>query len=384
MSQELKDTMEKIGRAFEAFKAANDERLAEIEKKGTADPVLVAQVEKANQAISDLQVQIKKISLGADTTVKEKISAYREAFVAFVRKGDASALRAVDPQGALSVGTDSAGGFTVPDEFEKMLIQGLLNQNVMRSLATVTPSISGIKSIPVVSAHGSAGWITEAGAFAESDETFSVVTLDAFKVGRLIKVSQELLQDSAFDIEAYLAGEFARSIAAAEETAFVVGTGTGQPTGIVASAGTGKTGAAGQTTSVIADDLIDLYHSLGRPYRNEATWMMADSTAKAVRKLKDTTNQYLWQPGLVAGRPDTLLGRPVEISDNVAAMAANAKSIVFAAFKYYMISDRIGFQLQRLNELYAVNGQVGFRGYKRTDGKLTLAETAKLYINSAT
>lgn len=375
MSDQLKETIETLGRAFEEFKAKNDERIKQVEAKGTADPILVASVEKLNDRISELQAQVNRSKIGTDAG-KPEMSEARKAFDAYARRG-------ISPQGALSVGTDSAGGYTVPDEFERKLIQGLENDNIMRQLATVMPSSSGTKEIPVVSAHGSASWISEAGAFSESDETFTNVTLSAYKVGRLIKVSEELLNDSAVDMESYLASEFARCIAAAEETGFVAGTGSSQPTGIVGGSGVGVTGTAGTATSVTTDLLIDLYHSLGRPYRREATFLMADSTAKAVRKLKDADNQYIWQPGLVAGQPDVLLGRPVAISDNVPAMAANAKSIVFAACKYYVISDRVGFTLQRLNELYAANGQVGFRGWRRTDGKLTLAAAAKHYANGA-
>lgn len=376
MSQEIKGTIEELGKAFEEFKAKNDARLAEIAAKGSADPILAQSVDALNDRISELQAKVNRTSIGTDSGTPEQ-SEKMKAFHAFARRG-------VDPQGALSVGTDSAGGYTVPDEFERKLIQGLEDANVMRGLATVIPSISGTKSIPVVSAHGTATWTAEAAAHTESDETFATVTLDAYKVSRLIKVSKELLNDSAFDLEAYMAAEFARSIGEAEETAFVNGAGTTRPTGIVVGSGVGKTGATGQTASVTTDDLIDLYHSLGRAYRRNATWLMADGSAKVVRKLKDADNQYLWQPGLVAGQPDVLLGRPVAISDDVPAMAANAKSIVFADCSYYWIADRTGFSLQRLSELYAANGQVGFIGEKRTDGKLTLAAAAKHYANSAT
>lgn len=376
MSDQLKDTIETLGRAFEEFKAKNDERIKQVEAKGTADVELTATVDALNERISELQAKVNRQSIGTDSG-KQEMSEKMKAFQAYARRG-------VDPQGALSVGTDSAGGYTVPDEFERQLIQALEVENVMRGLATVITSSSGLKEIPVVSAHGSATWTAEAAAHTESDETFANVTLSAYKVSRLIKVSKELLNDSAFNLEGYLSSEFGRSIGAAEEAAFVSSAGSTKPTGIVDGAGTGKTGATGQTTSVTTDDLIDLYHSLGRPYRRNGTWLMADGTAKAVRKLKDTTNQYLWQPGLVAGQPDSLLGRPVVISDNVPAMAASAKSIVFADCKYYWIADRTGFSLQRLSELYAANGQVGFIGERRVDGKLTLAAAAKVYVNSAT
>lgn len=315
---------------------------------------------------------------------------YNEAFWAAFRNGfqgmtaEQHALLTHKDVRALSVGTATAGGYTVPDEFERQLIMGLENQNVMRGLATVITTSSGTLEIPVVSGHGTASWLAEAAAFTPSDETFGQKTLSAYKAGTIILVSEELLNDSAFNLEQYIVNEFARRIGRLEEAAFVNGDGTGKPTGVIQGATLGKTGATGQTTSVTSDDLIDTFHALGRPYRQNATWMMADGTAKAIRKLKDADNQYIWQPGLQAGQPDRLLGRPVAISDDVPAMAASAKSILFGDYRYYWIADRQGRVFQRLNELYAANGQVGFRVYQRVDGKLILPEAVVYYQNSAT
>jgi len=306
---------------------------------------------------------------------------YRNAYLNYLRLGrnglDANEIR------ALQVGTDTEGGYLVPDEFEKTLVQGLEEQNIMRGLATVITTSSGELIVPTVTSHGTAAWTGEEAAFTPSDEAFGQIRLSAYKATTLILVSEELLNDSAFDLEAYIQREFARRIGALEEAAFVNGDGTGKPTGVVQGASEGKVGATGQTTSVTADDLIDLYHSLKRPYRPRATWLMADSTAKAIRKLKDNDGQYLWQPGLQAGQPDRILGRPVAISDYMPEMAASAKSILFGDFSYYWIADRQGRVFQRLNELYATNGQVGFRAYQRVDGKLILSEAVKYYQNAA-
>lgn len=298
---------------------------------------------------------------------------YRNAYNRYLRFGK-NALDTYEMR-ALQVGTDSEGGYLVPEEFEKTLIQALENQNIMRGLARVIPTSSD-RNIPVVSSHGTAAWIAEEGAFNESDEQFDRVTLGAHKVGTIIKVSEELLNDSAFDLEAYISSEFARRIGAAEEEAFINGNGSGKPTGVIGSAQVGVTAAA--TNAITFDELIDLYYSLKRPYRTRATWLMADSTAKVIRKLKDNDGQYIWQPSLTAGQPDILLGRPVAISDYVPSIAAGAKVIAFGDFSYYWIADRQGRVLQRLNELFAANGQVGFRAYQRVDGKLTLVEAVKV------
>ncbi len=352
--ENIMSEVDKLGKAIE-----REERLAESTKL----------LEEITESVHRVEPATQNRSVSPRATEE-----YRNAYLTYLRLGrnglDAQEVR------ALQVGTDSEGGYLVPDEFEKTLIQGLEAQNVMRGLATVITTSSGDRLIPVVSSHGTASWLAEEGAFSESDEVFTQVVLGAHKVGTLIKVSEELLNDSAFDLEQYISAEFSRRIGAAEEAAFVNGDGTGKPTGVIGSAGVGKTAAS--ASAITADELIDLYHSLGRPYRAKATWLMADSTAKVIRKLKDNDGQYIWQPGLQAGQPDRILGRPVAISDDVPAIAASAKVIAFGDFSYYWIADRQGRVFQRLNELYAVNGQVGFRAYQRVDGKLTLAEAVKV------
>ncbi|MBE3590002.1 MAG: phage major capsid protein [Firmicutes bacterium] len=315
---------------------------------------------------------------------------YAQAFWRAIREGrevlrpeEAELLNHPEAR-ALVIGTNAQGGYLVPNEFERVLVEKLLQQNVMRSLATVITTSSGQTQIPVESDFGTAAWLAESGAYTPADVTFAQVTLSAYKLGTLVLVSEELLNDSAFDLPTYIADVIARRFGVAEETAFVNGSGTGQPTGVLVDAQVGKTGAAGQTTSVTADDILDLFHALKPAYRSRARWLMADSTARAIRGLKDSTGQYLWQPGLQAGQPDILLGRPVVISPAMPAMAASAKSIAFGDFSYYWIADRQGRVLQRLNELYAANGQIGFRAMERVDGKLILAEAVKVYQNSAT
>ena len=304
---------------------------------------------------------------------------YRGAYNSYLRQGR-NALYA-DELRALQVGTDSEGGYTVPDEFNKKLIEALYDVNVMRPLCTVIQSSNGTMDIPVVSSQGAAAWTAEEAAYNDSDDAFGVVQLSAYKLTRIIKVSEELLNDSAFNLQNYLAGSFANAFGGAEETAFVTGTGSTKPTGITAGAGTGVTAAA--VAAVTADEIIGLYHSLARQYRSKARFMMNDSTALALRKLKDGDNQYLWQPGLQAGEPDMILGRPVSISHDMAAMAASAKSVLFADFSYYWIADRAGRVFNRLNELYAASGQIGFKASQRVDGKLTLAAAAKMIVQAA-
>ena len=280
---------------------------------------------------------------------------------------------------ALQEGTDSEGGYLVPDEFERTLVEALEEENVFRTLAHVIKTSSGDRKIPVVASKGSASWVDEEGAYQESDDAFSQVSIGAYKLGTMIKVSEELLADSVFDLEAYISKEFARRIGAREEESFFNGDGKGKPLGILAATGGAEVGVtAASATAITADEVIDLFYSLKAPYRKNAVWLLNDATVKQIRKLKDSTGQYLWQPSLVAGTPDTILGRPVKTSAFMPTAAAGAKTIAFGDFKYYWIADRQGRTFKKLSELYAANGQVGFMGTQRVDGKLILPEAIKV------
>lgn len=280
---------------------------------------------------------------------------------------------------ALQEGTDSEGGYLVPDEFERTLVEALEEENVFRTLAHVIRTSSGDRKIPVVASKGSANWVDEEGAYQESDDAFSQVSIGAYKLGTMIKVSEELLADSVFDLEAYISREFARRIGAREEESFFNGDGKGKPLGILAAAGGAEVGVtAASATAITADEVIDLFYSLKAPYRKNAVWLLNDATVKQIRKLKDSTGQYLWQPSLVAGTPDTILGRPVKTSAFMPTAAAGAKTIAFGDFKYYWIADRQGRTFKKLSELFAATGQVGFMGIQRVDGKLILPEAIKV------
>jgi HK97 family phage major capsid protein len=282
-------------------------------------------------------------------------------------------------QNALQVGTDSEGGYLVPDEFERTLVEALQEENIFRQLAKIITTSSGDRKIPVVASKGTASWVDEEGVIPESDDAFGQVVIGAYKLATMIKISEELLNDSIFNLEQYIAREFARRIGAKEEEAFFVGNGTGKPTGIFNATGGAALGVtAASSTAVAMDELVDLYHSLKAPYRNNAVFVTNDATVKAIRKLKDGNGQYLWQPSVRLGEPDTLLNRPLKTSVYVPEIAAGAKAVAFGDFSYYWIADRQGRSFQRLNELFAATGQVGFKATQRVDGKLILAEAVKV------
>ncbi len=282
-------------------------------------------------------------------------------------------------QNALQVGTDGEGGYLVPDEFEATLVQALEEENIFRQLAKVITTSSGDRKIPVVATKGTASWVDEEGQIPESDDSFGQVAIGAYKLGTMIKVSEELLNDSVFNLEQYIAREFARRIGSKEEEAFFIGDGTGKPTGIFNATGGANVGiTAASSTAITVDEVLDLFYALKSPYRKNATFLMNDATIKAIRKLKDNNGQYLWQPSITAGTPDTILNRPIKTSAYVPTLAAGAKAIAFGDFSYYWVADRQGRAFKRLNELYAATGQVGFMATQRVDGKLILPEAIQV------
>jgi len=310
----------------------------------------------------------------ADTKVGRASDAYKDAFWNHARKRDSYEIR-----NALQVGTDSEGGYLVPDTFEKRLITSLEEENVIRKHAHVFATSSGSHKIPVVSTRGTAAWVDEEGQIPESDDAFGQQLIGAHKIATLIKVSEELLNDSAFDLESYFATEFARRIGNLEEAAFLTGNGTAKPTGILADVGGAEIGVtAASETAITADELIDLFYSLKSPYRKKAIWVLNDSTVRAIRKLKDSNGQYLWHPALNDGEYDTILGKRIFTTPYAPELGAGAKSIAFGDFSYYWIGDRAGITFRRLNERYAETGQVGFLASKRVDGKLILPEAIKV------
>lgn len=280
---------------------------------------------------------------------------------------------------ALQIGTDSEGGFLVPDEFEQTLVEALTDENIFRTIATIIQTSSGDRKIPVVASKGTASWVDEEGAIPDSDDAFNQVSIGAYKVATAIKVSEELLNDSVFNLEAYISGEFGRRIGDKEEDAFFTGDGTGKPTGVLhATLGAQNGVTTASATAITMDEVIDLFYSLKAPYRKNAVFVLNDATVKLVRKLKDGQGQYLWQPSVQAGQPDMILNRPVYTSAYMPTVQAAAKAILFGDFKYYWVADRQGRSFKRLNELYAATGQVGFIGTQRVDGKLILPEAIKV------
>ena len=278
----------------------------------------------------------------------------------------------------LQEGIDPQGGYLVPDEYDKRLIDILTEENVMRTLGT-NITTSGEHKINIAATKPAAAWIEEGGTLTFGDATFDQIILDAHKLHVAIKVTEELLYDNAFNLENYILTQFGKALSNAEEDAFINGTGVGQPLGILAETGGAQVGVTtASSTKVTADEIINLVYSLKRPYRKNAVFLANDVCVAELRKLKDNNGQYLWQPSLQTGEPDRVLGYKVYTSPYFPVPTAGGTAVAFGDFSYYNIGDRGTRSFAELKELFAGNGMIGFVAKERVDGKLVLPEAIKL------
>jgi HK97 family phage major capsid protein len=283
----------------------------------------------------------------------------------------------------------------LPTSFVGQLYRVLIDTSTIRQTnpSVFTTSSGENMVVPRATAYGTAKWTAEGGTLSASDPTLSSVTLGAYKVGVLVQISNELLADEGFDAVGFIASQAGMLIGIAVDTAYVAGTGTTQPTGFLGAATAAVTAATGTgsltglpTSGAItgADVLVELYHSIIPQYRPRASWVMHDQTIKIVRKLKDTTGQYIWQPALVAGQPDTLLGRPVYPDPHMPQVtAASSSPIAFGDFRGLFIRDVSPIRFERSDEFAFGTDLISFRALYRTDSQLADTNAVKVYANAA-
>jgi HK97 family phage major capsid protein len=300
---------------------------------------------------------------------------YNTAFWDMIRnQGDQFAVR-----NALRIGEDTEGGYTVPDEFERRLIQALEENNIFRQQATVIRTSSGTRKIPIANDTMEAQWIDEGEEIPETNTKFGQTTLSAYKLGTMIKISNELLHDSAFDLASYIAARFGVAMGNAEERAFFTGDGDKKPLGILAETGGAELGVTAKAEDLVTfDEIFDLYYSLKSPYRRNAQFVCNETLLLQLMKLKDKNDNYIWKPSLDIAKPDTILGRPIRTSSFMPGIAAGERVLLFGDLKNYWVADRQNRTFRRLNELYARTDQVGFMTTQRVDGRLILPESVKV------
>lgn len=385
---EVKQVVDKLGSAFEEFKAANDARLKEIEKKGAADYVTTDKVDRINEALSDLQEFKKKVETAHQRSDKddreEKAdkngAEYKKAFIDYARKGiEAPELK------ALSVGSDPDGGYLVTPETSSRIIKIVYETTAMRQLASVQTISSDALEMLEDRGEITSGWVSEVGTRSETNTpTFGKKNIPVHELYAKPKATQKLLDDAAVNIEDWLAGKVAEHFARKENTAFVSGDGVGKPRGILTYSagstwGTIEQVASGSSATLgsTADKLIDLLYALKPPYSRNATWLMNRSTILLARKLKAHDNQYIWQPGIQAGQPDSLLGRPVSEGTDMPVPAADSLSVAVGDFREaYQIVDRIG--IRTLRDPYSEKPFIQFYTTKRVGGDVVNFEAIKI------
>lgn len=288
----------------------------------------------------------------------------------------------------LTVGTTTAGGHTVPQSFYARLQAHLIEvSGIMMAAPTTLNTDSGEEiRIPKTTSHSSAVLVGEGVALTESDPAFAQAVLNAYKYGLLLQISRELVEDTGVDLLGYLAMQAGRALGNAFGAHAITGDGSSKPQGIVPVASTGVTGAATVAGVFTADNIIDLFHSVISPYRASLScaWLMRDATVAAVRKLKDSAGQYIWNPSTTPGAPDTLLGKPLHTDPNVAAVAAAAKSVLFGDFSQFFVRFVRGARFERSDDYAFANDLITYRALIRADSELVDTTGAvKVFVGGA-
>ena len=384
-------------RAFESFKEANDDRLAQLERRSSADPVTTDKLARIDRAlddtkriVDDLALKAARPHLGSPAQRTGANLQHKAAFDAYVRKGDTTTLRDLESK-ALSVGTDADGGYLVPDELERSVNRGVRNISPIRAIAGIRQVSSSVYKKPFAITGAESGWIAETAARPETDTpTLAELAFPTMELYAMPAATSALLDDSAVDIEQWIAEEVRDSFAEQEGTAFVAGNGSAKPKGFLdytkvaqgswswGNIGFISTGVDGAfAASDPGDKLIDLVYSVKSGYRANGTFVFNRSTQAVVRKMKDGEGNYLWQPAAKAGDASTLMGFPVAESEDMPDLAADSYSVAFGDFRRgYLIVDRVGIRV--LRDPYSAKPYVLFYTTKRVGGGVQDFDAIKL------
>ncbi len=387
---EITERVSHLGHAWEEFKHVNDARLRDIERKGSADGLYTEHLNHISAALDNYKSRLDSIEtayarpeFGGESKASGAPSEYSKAFRNYLRKGMDAGLEQLSTK-ALSVGSDADGGYLVTPTMSQTIVKSVYETSPLRQIAAVETISSD--SLELIDDHdqASAGWTSETGAISET--TTPVIAKRNIPTHELYaqpKATQKLVDDAAIDIEAWLAGKISDIFVQKENTAFISGSGVGQPRGILTyTAGTSwnqiEQVNSGSSGAVTADGLINLFYKLKDGYSKNATFVMNRTVVNAVRLLKEaTTNQYLWQPGLAAGAPDTLLGVPVMMAADMPTAAANSLSVAVGDFKAgYQIVDRRGIRI--LRDPFTEKPFVKFYATKRVGGDVINFDAIKI------
>ncbi|MGI9359504.1 MAG: phage major capsid protein [Paracoccaceae bacterium] len=401
MTEEVKTAVDAMATAFEEFKSANDQRLAEIEAKGSADPLTEEKLAKIEgdldrfENVNQKLVQQQKHAEGFEAKLNEietllkrpanmmeakEVDLSLKAWDNFMRKGESQ----MDPMElkALTVGTAATAGNLAPAEYVEELLKVITEISPVRSIARVRQTSNKEIEVPSKTASFAAAWTAETGTRSETTGyTTSLNTIPTHEMYALVDISSQLLEDSVFDLEAEMNIEFAEQFAKAEGAAFIAGNGTNKPTGISNGTTVSHTATGAATAAITTDNLMDLVHDLKTDYARNATFLLNRNTLGIIRKLKDTAGQYIFQTGFSgqSGLPNTILGSPYLECPDVADAASAAKSVYYGDFRRgYMIVDRVSLSVLRDPYSQASTGNVRYIARRRVGGEVVLAEAMRV------
>jgi HK97 family phage major capsid protein len=396
--EEMKSLNDKTKSENRDFTADEEKRYSDMDKDLSSLKVRIDREERLMNEENELN---KRDYSGAGAPngeqrgndAEKQEAEHRAAFRKFIIQGeqglDAREKQLMAEKRALAVGSAGAGGNTVPTGFYNDLIKALKLWGGMREVSRILPTASG-NTLPIPTTNTTAQkgrLLAENTAASTLDPVFGQTSLGAYKfTSDIVLVSLEMMQDSAIDVEAFIRDEIAARIGRIQNQYYTTGSGTAEPQGVVTAAVSGKVGTTGQVSSVIFDDLVDLIHSVDPAYRAASKFMFHDQTLKVLKKMKDSQGRPLYLPGIALNEPDTINGYAYQINQDMATMAANAKSILFGAFNNFWIRDVMDVQITRFAEKYMDAGQIGFVAFARSDSKLINAGTNPIayYANSAT
>ncbi len=389
---EMTDLVYKYAQANEQLRKDHERLAAEVKSKGSADPLLNDQLNRVNRQMDEYKARMDALetasgrpakAIGRHEVSHSLAAEYKSAYNNYLRKGMDNGLEDIQTK-ALSVGTDADGGYLVTPEMSEIITQTVTEISPMRSIASVATISTDSLDVIEDSELPGASWATETASRA--DTTTAQIGKNNIATHEMYaspKATQKLIDDSAIDIESWLAQRIGEQFAALEATAFISGDGSGKPKGILSYTAGTDFGEIEQINSesdgaVTADGLIKIFYALKDEYAKNATFLMNRSVMQAVRLLKNsTTDEYIWQPGLAVGAPDTLLGVPVMAAADMPAATSDSLSVAVGDFKRgYQIVDRQGIRI--LRDPFTDKPYVKFYTTKRVGGEVVNSEAIKL------
>ena len=395
---EMNAAHEDMLRGFEAFKETNNRRLNDIERRGSADVLTEEKMERINRTLDDYRQTVDNLvlkqsrpelggnGLGRTTAHLQ----HKAAFETYVRRGEVGSLPALEAK-ALSIGSNQDGGYLVPPEVEHAVTLAVRDISPIRAIATVRQISSNVYNKPFSTTGFTSGWAAETASRPQTANTaLASLSFPTMELYAMPAATTALLDDSIVSIDQWIADEVKLTFAQQEGAAFISGDGVSKPMGILAypfvaqpswvwgSIGYVPTGVAGGLPATApSDKLIDFVYSLKAQYRPNARWIMSRATQAVVRKLKDTTNNYLWQPALQPGAAPSLMGFPIAESEDMPAIGTDSMSIGFGDFgRGYLIVDRVGMRI--LRDPFTVKPYVLFYTTKRVGGGVQDFDAIKL------